>query len=196
MLPQEPEGRTIIGKSLVIKGEVAGSGPLYVDGAVEGSIILEGSRVTIGRNAQVTADVQARDVVVLGSLKGKLTVSDQLDIRSTGTVTGNVVCQRIAIEEGAFFKGGVELQRPEPAATKQKSAVQFNLDLFRPRRCGARSAARGRDDKNPRFEAESCARADSLAMASRSPAWLTTERNGSRVASERAPLLTRSDLLN
>ena len=121
MLPPEPEGRTIIGKSLVIKGEVAGSGPLYVDGAVEGSIILEGSRVTIGRNAQVTADVQARDVVVLGSLKGKLTVSDQLDIRSTGTVTGNVVCQRIAIEDGAFFKGGVELQRPEQAATKQKS---------------------------------------------------------------------------
>jgi cytoskeletal protein CcmA (bactofilin family) len=101
-----------IGKSLVIKGEVTGSESLYIDGRVEGTINLPGNRVTVGRNGQVTANVNAREVVVLGKVKGNLTASDRVDIRNEGSLTGDVVCQRISIEDGAYFKGGIDIRKP------------------------------------------------------------------------------------
>jgi cytoskeletal protein CcmA (bactofilin family) len=113
-----------IGKSLVIKGEVTGSESLYIDGRVEGSINLPGNRVTVGRNGVVAANINAREVVVLGKVKGNLTASDRVDIRNEGSLTGDVVAQRISIEDGAFFKGGIDIRKPgqkdaasEPAAT-------------------------------------------------------------------------------
>ncbi len=112
-----------IGKSLVIKGEVTGSESLYIDGRVEGSINLPGNRVTVGRNGVVAANINAREVVVLGKVKGNLTASDRVDIRNEGSLTGDVVAQRISIEDGAFFKGGIDIRKPgqkdaasEPAA--------------------------------------------------------------------------------
>lgn len=101
-----------IGKSLVIKGEVSGSESLYIDGRVEGSINLPGNRVTIGRNGVVAANVIAREIVVIGKLKGNLTASDRVDIRNEGSLTGDVVAQRISIEDGAFFKGGIDIRKP------------------------------------------------------------------------------------
>ena len=101
-----------IGKSLVIKGEVTGSESLYIDGRVEGTINLPGNRVTVGRNGQVTANINAREVVVLGKVKGNLTASDRVDIRNEGSLTGDVVCQRISIEDGAYFKGGIDIRKP------------------------------------------------------------------------------------
>src|SRR2546423_13701532 len=101
-----------IGKSLVIKGEVTGSESLYIDGKVEGSIQLPGNRVTVGRNGQVSANINAREVVVLGKGRGNLNASDRLDIRNEGSLTGDVVAQRISIEDGAFFKGGIEIRKP------------------------------------------------------------------------------------
>ncbi len=101
-----------IGKSLVIKGEVTGSESLYIDGRVEGSINLPGNRVTIGRNGVVAANVVAREIVVIGKLKGNLTASDRVDIRNEGSLTGDVVAQRISIEDGAFFKGGIDIRKP------------------------------------------------------------------------------------
>ena len=101
-----------IGKSLVIKGEVTGSESLYIDGRVEGTINLPGNRVTVGRNGQVQANVNAREVVVLGKVKGNLTASDRVDIRNEGSLTGDVVCQRISIEDGAYFKGGIDIRKP------------------------------------------------------------------------------------
>ena len=101
-----------IGKSLVIKGEVSGSESLYIDGRVEGSINLPGNRVTIGRNGVVAANVVAREIVVIGKLKGNLTASDRVDIRNEGSLTGDVVAQRISIEDGAFFKGGIDIRKP------------------------------------------------------------------------------------
>ncbi|HEU5234562.1 MAG TPA: polymer-forming cytoskeletal protein [Terriglobales bacterium] len=101
-----------IGKSLVIKGEVTGSESLYIDGKVEGSIQLPGNRVTIGRNGQVSANINAREVVVLGKVRGNLTASDRVDIRNEGSLTGDVVAQRISIEDGAFFKGGIDIRKP------------------------------------------------------------------------------------
>lgn len=101
-----------IGKSLVVKGEVTGSESLYVDGRVEGIINLPGNRVTVGRNGQVQADITAREIVVLGAVTGNLTASDRVEVRSEGSLTGDVSCQRISIEDGAFFKGGIDVRKP------------------------------------------------------------------------------------
>jgi cytoskeletal protein CcmA (bactofilin family) len=101
-----------IGKSLVIKGEVTGSESLYIDGRVEGSINLSGNRVTVGRNGIVNANISAREIVVLGKVRGNLQASDRVDIRTEGSLTGDVVAQRISIEDGAFFKGGIDIRKP------------------------------------------------------------------------------------
>ncbi len=100
-----------IGKSLVIKGEVTGSESLYIDGRVEGSINLSGNRVTVGRNGVVAANINAREIVVLGKVRGNLTASDRVDIRSDGSLTGDVVAARISIEDGAYFKGGIDIRK-------------------------------------------------------------------------------------
>jgi len=100
-----------IGKSLVIKGEVTGSEALYIDGRVEGAINLQGHRVTVGRNGQVQANITAKEVVILGKVKGNIVASDRADIRNEGSLTGDVTCQRISIEDGAYFKGGIDIRK-------------------------------------------------------------------------------------
>lgn len=108
-----------IGKSLVIKGEVTGSESLYIDGRVEGSISLSGNRVTVGRNGVVAANISAREIVVLGKVRGNITASDRVDIRSDGSLTGDVVAARISIEDGAYFKGGIDIRKGgQPTQTK------------------------------------------------------------------------------
>jgi cytoskeletal protein CcmA (bactofilin family) len=104
-------GQATIGKSLVVKGEVTGSEPLYIDGRVEGSISLAGNRVTIGRNGVVAADINAGEIVVLGEVRGNLVSSDHVEIRSEGSLTGDVVAQRISIEDGAFFNGSIDIRK-------------------------------------------------------------------------------------
>jgi cytoskeletal protein CcmA (bactofilin family) len=111
-----------IGKSLVIKGEVTGSESLYIDGRVEGSINLPGNRVTVGRNGIVAANINAREVVVVGKVRGNLTASDRVDIRNEGSLTGDVVAQRISIEDGAFFKGGIDIRKPGQKANGEARA--------------------------------------------------------------------------
>jgi cytoskeletal protein CcmA (bactofilin family) len=101
-----------IGKSLVVKGEVSGSESLYIDGKVEGAINLPGNRVTVGRNGQVAANISAREIVVLGKVRGNCQASDRVDIRSEGSLTGDVIAARISIEDGAFFKGGIDIRKP------------------------------------------------------------------------------------
>ena len=97
---------------LVVKGEVTGSESLYIDGKVEGSINLPGNRVTVGRNGQVAANILAREVVVLGKVRGNINASDRVDIRSEGSLTGDVAAARISIEDGAYFKGGIDIRKP------------------------------------------------------------------------------------
>src|ERR1700758_1300087 len=113
-----------IGKSLVIKGEVTGSESLYIDGRVEGSINLAGNRGTVGRNGVVAANINAREMVVLGKVRGNLTASARVDIRSDGSLTGDVVAARISIEDGAFFKGGIDIRKAggKPEEVKAASA--------------------------------------------------------------------------
>ena len=112
-----------IGKSLVIKGEVTGSESLYIDGRVEGSINLSGNRVTVGRNGVVAANINAREIVVLGKVRGNLTASDRVDIRSDGSLTGDVVAARISIEDGAFFKGGIDIRKAGSKPEEMKAAA-------------------------------------------------------------------------
>ena len=126
-----------IGKSLVVKGEVSGSEPLYIDGKVEGTINLPGNRVTVGRNGQVAANIIAREVVVLGKVRGNVHASDRVDIRSEGSLTGDVAAARISIEDGAYFKGGIDIRKPgetkngqpQPVASAEPASVVTNSNL-------------------------------------------------------------------
>jgi cytoskeletal protein CcmA (bactofilin family) len=102
-----------IGKGLVIKGEISGSESLFIDGKVEGTVNLPGNRVTVGRNGQVAANITSREIVVLGKVRGNVIATDRVDIRSEGALTGDVTAARISIEDGAFFKGGIDIRKPD-----------------------------------------------------------------------------------
>lgn len=109
-----------ISKGLSIKGEITGTESLFIDGKVEGSINIPGNRVTVGKNGVVNASISAREIVVLGKLKGNVTATDRVDIRAEGALTGDVAAARISIEDGAFFKGGIDIRK----ADAKSSAVQ------------------------------------------------------------------------
>jgi cytoskeletal protein CcmA (bactofilin family) len=102
-----------ISKGLIIKGEITGSESLFVDGKVEGSISLPGNRVTVGRNGQVSASIAAREIVILGKVRGNVAATDRVDIRAEGALTGDVAAARISIEDGAFFKGGIDIKKAD-----------------------------------------------------------------------------------
>ena len=128
-----------IGKSLVIKGEVTGSESLYIDGRVEGSINLSGNRVTVGRNGVVAANINAREIVVLGKVRGNLTASDRVDIRSDGSLTGDVIAARISIEDGAFFKGGIDIRKGGQQSAKANGEDKSAVSSSEPAAVGARA---------------------------------------------------------
>ena len=128
-----------IGKSLVIKGEVTGSESLYIDGRVEGSISLAGNRVTIGRNGVVAANINAREIVVLGKVRGNLTASDRVDIRSDGSLTGDVVAARISIEDGAYFKGGIDIRKGGTPTQTKPNGEDKAVPMAEPAAVGARA---------------------------------------------------------
>jgi cytoskeletal protein CcmA (bactofilin family) len=100
-----------IGKSVVIKGELSGSEDLYLDGQVEGTILLKGNNLTVGPNGHVKANVDAKGVTVQGKLEGNLHASDRVELRKSAVVTGDIATQRIAIEEGAYLKGKVDINK-------------------------------------------------------------------------------------
>jgi cytoskeletal protein CcmA (bactofilin family) len=128
-----------IGKSLVIKGEVTGSESLYIDGRVEGSINLSGNRVTVGRNGVVAANINAREIVVLGKVRGNLTASDRVDIRSDGSLTGDVVAARISIEDGAYFKGGIDIRKGGQPTQQKANGEDKSVAIAEPAAVGARA---------------------------------------------------------
>jgi len=105
-----------IGKSVVIKGELNGSEDLTVEGHVEGKIELKEHALTIGPHGKIKASIFAKSVIVLGEVTGDITASEKVDIRDNGAVDGNIVAPRVAIAEGAHFRGSVDMQRKaEPA---------------------------------------------------------------------------------
>lgn len=119
--------QTHIARSTVIKGEVSGAESLFVDGRVEGTISFPDNRVTVGRNGNVTANINAKEVVIMGKVQGNVQCVDRLDIRSEGQLSGDVITHRISIEEGAILKGGVEVRNPEKKDQKtQQQPSQQN----------------------------------------------------------------------
>jgi cytoskeletal protein CcmA (bactofilin family) len=100
-----------IGKSVVIKGELSGSEDLTIEGHVEGRIDLKDNVLTIGPNGKIKAEVFAKSVVVLGEVTGNVTASEKVDIRDNGSVDGDIASPRVAIAEGAHFRGSVDMQR-------------------------------------------------------------------------------------
>ncbi len=130
--PPQPESRrnerdvVNIGKSVVIKGELNGSEDLTVEGQVEGKIELKDHVLTIGPNGKIKAQVFAKAVIVLGEVHGNVTASEKVDIRDGGSVDGDIVSPRVAIAEGAHFRGSVDMQRKGQAAsaTAQPAAAK------------------------------------------------------------------------
>jgi cytoskeletal protein CcmA (bactofilin family) len=111
-----------IGKSVVIKGELNGSEDLTIEGHVEGTIQLRDHVLTIGPNGRIKAQVFAKSVIVLGEVTGNVTASDKVDIRDNGSVDGDIVSPRVAIAEGAHFRGSVDMQRKSGPAVQAKPA--------------------------------------------------------------------------
>lgn len=111
-----------IGKSVVIKGELNGSEDLTIEGHVEGTIQLKEHVLTIGPNGRIKAQVFAKSVIVLGEVTGNVTASDKVDIRDNGSVDGDIVSPRVAIAEGAHFRGSVDMQRKGGAAPQAQAA--------------------------------------------------------------------------
>jgi len=115
-----------IGKSVVIKGELNGSEDLTIEGHVEGTIQLRDHVLTIGPNGRIKAQVFAKSVIVLGEVTGNVTASDKVDIRDNGSVDGDIISPRVAIAEGAHFRGSVDMQRkatPAPSPPKTPPAT-------------------------------------------------------------------------
>jgi cytoskeletal protein CcmA (bactofilin family) len=122
--PQIERDKVNIGKSVVIKGELSGSEDLTIEGNVEGKIELRENILTIGPNGKIRAEVFAKSVVVLGEVVGNVTASEKVDIRDNGSVDGDITSPRVAIAEGAHFRGSVDMQRAgsKPAAAPAKQA--------------------------------------------------------------------------
>ena len=121
-----------IGKGLFIKGEISGSESLFIDGKVEGSVNLAGNRVTVGRNGQVSASITAREIVVLGKVRGNVSATDRVDIRAEGSLSGDVSAARISIEDGAFFKGGIDIKKPDSKSMPVPAAPAVTSEAARP----------------------------------------------------------------
>src|SRR3954453_18983976 len=109
-----------IGKSVMMKGELSGSEDLYLDGEVEGSIELRDHNLTVGPNGKVRANINAKEVVIHGKVDGNVSGSERVELRKSAVLVGNIATQRIIIEDGAYFKGGIDINKNQ--ASRQQGA--------------------------------------------------------------------------
>jgi cytoskeletal protein CcmA (bactofilin family) len=119
---ESTKGSAVIGKGVLVKGQILSREDLYVDGEVEGSIEMQEHRLTVGPNGKVQAGVKARELTVLGTLQGNVDASDKIDIRKEAKLVGDIKTARIVIEDGAYFKGSIDIMRTEPAKAKAGTA--------------------------------------------------------------------------
>ncbi len=118
-LSTTPSGSTArLGASLHVKGEISGNEDLHIDGIVEGLVQLDDRKLTVGATAKLTADVVAREVVVYGTVKGNLLARDRIEIKKDGSVIGDLTTARIMIEDGAYFKGSIEIDRAASSSSE------------------------------------------------------------------------------
>jgi len=126
--PDGSRGAATIGKAVKVNGQITSQEDLYVDGDVEGTVELVQHKLTIGPNGKVHAAIKAREVVALGSIQGNVEASDKIEIRKDAKLVGDIKTARIIIEDGAYFKGSIDIVKPEPkaapAAPRQQPAAQ------------------------------------------------------------------------
>src|ERR1700719_2687184 len=112
--PESARGAATIGKAVKIIGQIFSKEDLYVDGDVEGTIESMENKVTIGPNGRVQASIRAREVIILGQVQGNVETSDKVDIRKDAKLVGDITTSRISIEDGALFKGSIDIKKSEP----------------------------------------------------------------------------------
>ncbi|MBV8843010.1 MAG: polymer-forming cytoskeletal protein [Bryobacterales bacterium] len=112
----------VLGKSVIVKGQIVSKEDLTIDGEIEGTVELQEHRLTIDKNGKVRATVKARELVVLGTIHGNVDITDKIDIRKDAKLVGDIKTARIVIEDGAYFKGNIDIVRPEPS--RQAAAAQ------------------------------------------------------------------------
>ncbi len=127
--PFEPErevplrgGMAYIGKTVKVKGELSGREDLYVDGEVEGTVELRDHHLTVGPNGRVKANLYAKDITIIGKVEGNVRAIDKVEIRKSGSLIGDIITSCPIIEEGAYVKGSIEMQRPEVARAEARKA--------------------------------------------------------------------------
>jgi cytoskeletal protein CcmA (bactofilin family) len=125
--PGAPAAR--VGQTLSLKGELVGNEDLVVDGELEGTVELGNSRLTVGGEGRVEADVHAREIIIEGTVRGKLRATDRLQITRSGNVMGELVAGRIIIEDGAYFKGSIDIQKPGEEAKGKGNASGESLRI-------------------------------------------------------------------
>jgi cytoskeletal protein CcmA (bactofilin family) len=134
-------GTAHIGRSVFIKGELSGSEDLYIDGNVEGNIELPGSNLMVGPNGRVRAGIRARGVIIEGKVDGDIEATERVELRKTAVLMGSIVTQRVSIEDGAYFKGGVDVKRQAAPAAQQQPTAQPRPEVKRESAPMAASAA-------------------------------------------------------
>ncbi|MGC2333386.1 MAG: polymer-forming cytoskeletal protein [Candidatus Acidiferrales bacterium] len=125
MRPSSSISRSLacLGASLEIKGKISGEEDLQIDGKVEGPISLDGRRLTVGRTGQLNSEITAGEVIIHGKVAGNLRARDRVEIKKDGSVIGNIEAARISIEDGAYFKGRIEIDRPKPQTAADSEGV-------------------------------------------------------------------------
>jgi cytoskeletal protein CcmA (bactofilin family) len=136
--PETPKGSAAsIGKSVIIKGQILSREDLYLDGELEGTVELQEHRLTIGPNGRVSANIKAREIVVIGTIQGNVEASDKIEIKKEARLVGDIRTTRIVIEDGAYFKGSIDIVKPEvskqpPAPKPQSNAAMATAAVSGP----------------------------------------------------------------
>ena len=129
-------GSATIGKAVMVKGQIFSREDLIIDGEVEGTVEAQEHRVTVGPNGKVHAGVKAREIVVLGAINGNVEATDKIDIRKDARLVGDIKTARIVIEDGAYFKGSIDITKqeakPQPAPAPQRREQPAAAPAHRP----------------------------------------------------------------
>jgi cytoskeletal protein CcmA (bactofilin family) len=126
-MPNVSQNQTILGQSIVLHGEMSGKEDLLIEGQLEGTINLPEHSVTVGSHGEVKAEVHARQVIVLGALTGNITATEKVEIRKTGQVVGDLAAAAVAIEDGAYFKGSIDILREQSHGAPRSASISDPL---------------------------------------------------------------------
>ena len=125
--PSGASRQTVLGQTVVLKGELTADEDLLIEGQFEGTISIEQHCVTVGANGQVKAEIRARQAVILGTLTGKVAAKEKVEIRRSGHLVGDLTTGSVAIEEGAYFKGSIEILREEAKESSRGASAHAAL---------------------------------------------------------------------